>query len=59
MAKSCDHYLQFHPLHPYALGKELKICKKNISNIIMFGKIYTILYLGEKERYLAHSLLQS
>lgn len=42
-----------------AIGEELIIWKKKISNVIMFGKISTIAYLGEKERYLAHSLLQT
>lgn len=59
MAKSCDCYLLFHPFHPYAVGEELIIWKKKISNVIMFGKISTTLYLGERERYLAHSLLQT
>lgn len=58
MAKTCNHYLLFHPLHPYAVEEELIIWKKKITNVIMFGKIPTILYLGEKERYLAHSLPQ-
>lgn len=56
MAKSCDHYLLF---YPYAVREGLIIWQKKISSVIMFGKISTILYLGEKERYLAHSQLQT